>query len=434
MFSINLKAKLERLTSFRQITAPMLIGLAALLYLLISLNVATAMPALETASSQAISLELVPFATGFTSPVDIANAGDDRLFILEQGGIIWVVQPNGAKSEFLNITSLVSKGSEQGLLGMVFEPTDPSIFYVNYTDTAGDTNIARYRVSSGDPNKADPNSRQLVLFVEQPYSNHNAGDLAFGPDGHLYIPLGDGGDGGDPQDRAQNLNELLGKMLRIHVTGVPTYTIPSDNPYANDTAPNTRAEIWSVGLRNPWRFSFDRVTNEIYIGDVGQGAREEIDLLPNNTPAQNFGWDCYEGNLDFELTGCAPKTTYVFPIFDYGRTDGRAVTGGFVYRGSLYPNMVGHYILADYASGNFWDLVRNEQGQWISKKHGVLTGHPSTFGEDADGELYVADLSGDVYRVQDTTVVTPTSTATLSPTVPPNLTPMQYLPLIENQS
>jgi len=426
MFSSNTKANLKRLTSLRQVTAPVLIGLTALLYLLISLSVATAMPASKTASPHAITLELVPIATGFASPVDIAHAGDDRLFILEQGGIIWVMQPTGTKSEFLNLTSLVSKGSEQGLLGMVFEPSDPSIFYVNYTDTGGDTNIARYRVSSGDPNKADPNSRQLVLLVEQPYTNHNAGDLAFGPDGHLYIPLGDGGDGGDPQDRAQNLNELLGKLLRIHVTGVATYTIPSDNPYANDTAPNTRAEIWAVGLRNPWRFSFDRVTNEIYIGDVGQGAREEIDLLPANTAAQNFGWDCYEGNLDFELTGCAARTSYVFPIFDYVRTDGRAVTGGFVYRGNLYPNMVGHYIFADYTSGNFWDLVRNGQGQWISQKHGALTGNPSTFGEDVNGELYVADLDGVIYRVQDTTVVTPT--------VPPDLTPMQYLPLIKRES
>ncbi len=425
MFPSNLKAKLARLAPCWQVTAPALIVLVALLYLLISLSVTVAMPASKTASPQAIALELVPIATGFTRPVDIAHAGDERLFSLEQGGIIWVLPKNGIKSEFLNITSLVSKGSEQGLLGMVFEPTDPSIFYVNYTDTSGDTNIARYRVSSGDPNKADLNSRQLVLLVEQPYSNHNGGDLAFGPDGHLYVPLGDGGDGGDPQDRAQNLNELLGKMLRIHVTGVPTYTIPSDNPYANDTVPNTRAEIWAAGLRNPWRFSFDRVTNEIYIADVGQGAREEIDLLANNTPAQNFGWDCYEGNLDFELTGCAARTSYVFPIFDYARTDGRAVTGGFVYRGTLYPNMVGHYILADYATGNFWDLVRDGQGQWISKKHGILTNNPSTFGEDADGELYVADLSGVIYRVQDTTGVTPT--------VPTNLTPMQYLPLIQKE-
>ena len=254
-----------------------------------------------------------------------------------------MLQADGTKiaTPFLNITTRVgSTGSEQGLLGMVFEPGNPKTFYVNYTNTHGDTTIARYKVTGANNNVADPASEQIVLMVTQPYANHNAGDLAFGPDGQLYIPLGDGGSGDDPENRAQNLSELLGKLLRIHVTGVPTYTIPAGNPFADDGDPNARAEIWALGLRNPWRFSFDRQTNDIFIGDVGQGAREEIDFQPaTSTGGENYGWDCYEGTV-FHADR-PPKCTnnpadYVSPIFDYphirNHVDGSAVTGGYIYR------------------------------------------------------------------------------------------------------
>jgi glucose/arabinose dehydrogenase len=416
------------------------------------------------AAPGAISLKFVPFGSDtFTEPVKIASAGDDRLFVIEQAGKIFVLQADGTKvtTPFLNIISRVgSSGSEQGLLGMVFEPGNPKTFYVNYTNKQGDTTIARYKVTGANQNVADPASEQIVLSVAQPYPNHNAGDLAFGPDGHLYIPLGDGGSGDDPENRAQNMSELLGKILRIHVTGVPTYTIPSDNPFANDGDPNTRAEIWALGLRNPWRFSFDRQTNDMWIGDVGQGAREEIDFQPaNSSGGENYGWDCYEGNILH--TARSPKCTsnpadYVSPIFDYTHADGFAVTGGYMYRGARYPNLVGHYIFADYGSGNFWLSTSNGQGGWSTTKFAHQTGwpgNPSTFGQDVNGELYVADLSsGIIYQIQDqsavnttptatgtatsTGTVTPTSTATLVPTLVPTIPPFTprawvNLPLIQ---
>ncbi|CAN5706041.1 hypothetical protein BH10CHL1_BH10CHL1_17000 [soil metagenome] len=387
---------------------------------------------------EALSLKFVPFGSAtFTEPVKIATAGDNRLFIVEQPGRIYVLQADGTKiaTPFLNISNRVSTGSEQGLLGMVFEPGDPKTFYINYTNTRGDTVLSRYKVSSGNNNVADPASKRIVLSMAQPYANHNAGDLAFGPDGHLYIPLGDGGSADDPENRAQDLNVLLGKILRIHVTGVTTYTIPSDNPYANDNNPATRAEIWASGLRNPWRFSFDRQTHDIWIGDVGQGAREEIDFQPANSDGgENYGWDCFEGNVNH--TQRSPKCTtnaadYISPVFDYTHSDGIAVTGGYMYRGARYPNLVGHYIFADYGSGNFWITASDGLGGWATTKYARKAGwpsNPSTFGQDLNGELYVADLSsGIIYQVQDESLVnttpTPTGTVTITSTATVTGTP-----------
>lgn len=377
---------------------------------------------------QAVSLKFVPVGTAtFTEPVKIASAGDNRLFIVEQKGKIFVLNLDGTKitTPFLNITSRVGyDGGERGLLGMAFEPGDPKTFYVNYTNTSGNTIIARYKVTGADPNVADPASEQIVLTVTQPYSNHNGGDLAFGPDGHLYIPLGDGGSGDDPENRAQNLNELLGKILRIHVTGVTAYTIPTDNPFANDGDPNTRAEIWAYGLRNPWRFSFDRQTNDLLIGDVGQGAREEVDFQSASSKGgENYGWDCYEGNLFHAQRSpkCTSNATdYVAPIFDYTHADGSAVTGGYIYRGTRYPNLVGQYIFADFGSGNVWLSAPNGQGGWSTTKFAPQTGwpgHPSSFGQDLNGELYVADYGGTIYHIEDQSA--PTSTATPTGTFVP---------------
>ncbi len=364
-----------------------------------------------------VALQLQEVASGFTAPVKLANAGDSRLFVVERAGVIRILQPDGnvLATPFLDIQNRVNtSGSERGLLGLAFEPDNPAIFYVNYTlelsnpndDRNGNTIIARYRVTGADANVADPTSEEVIMEVTQPHSNHNAGDLAFGPDKFLYIPLGDGGGGGDPDENAQDLSKLLGKLLRLDVIGKSTYEIPTGNPYANDGDPNTLGEIWASGLRNPWRFSFDRQTNDIYIGDVGQGAWEEIDFQPSDsTGGENYGWDCYEGNHDYELTGCT--ATYTDPIFEYARAENEinppagcsSITGGYVYRGPTYPDLQGHYILADYCSGKFWSLIRNEQAAWVATAHGKLMENPSTFGEDAAGELYVASLNGTVYRL-----------------------------------
>lgn len=405
---------------------------------------------------QAITLQLTPFATGLSQPVKITHAGDNRLFVVQQSGEIRIVQPDGTvlATPFLDISGRVVAGGERGLLGMAFEPGSATVFYVNYTRKStnnqqnGDTIIARYRVTGGDPNVADPNSEEIVLTVDQPDSNHNAGDLAFGPDGYLYIPLGDGGGGGDPGDNAQDLNELLGKVLRIKVTGAQTYAIPADNPYANDNNPATRAEIWAAGLRNPWRFSFDRQTHAMYIGDVGQGAYEEINFqAADSTGGENYGWDCREGahpyNQNQQSPACTPNGSYIDPIFEYGRSDGCSVVGGYVYRGAAYPSLIGHYLLADYCTGNFWSLIRDNQNRWVSTAHGKLMNNPSSFGEDQNGELYVAGhTNGIIYRVitdmpTATPTVTPTATTTLVPTttvvptIPPDQDRRLYLPYIE---
>lgn len=420
--------------------SPFVMLLGAFLVLLLSAWVALGLfatkPSLAaTLQQQAITLQVAPFATGLSQPVKITNAGDNRLFVVQQSGEIRIVQANGTvlDTPFLNLSSKVATDSEQGLLGLAFEPGSSTVFYVNYTrestdsEQHGDTIIARYRVTGNDPNVADPTSEEIVLTVDQPYPNHNAGDLAFGPDGYLYIPLGDGGSGGDPEDRAQNLNELLGKVLRINVTGQPTYTIPADNPFTTDNNPNTRAEIWAWGLRNPWRFSFDRQTQDIYFGDVGQGAYEEIDFQPaNSTGGENYGWDCREGAHPYtgaQSPACTGNNNLVEPIFEYARAENQSnpsapcssITGGFVYRGTAYPALVGHYILADYCSGKFWSLIRNNQNAWISTAHGKLINSASTFGEDQNGELYVASLSdGIIYRIAT-----------------PDLAERFYLPLIK---
>lgn len=443
---------------FRQNRSWLTIGVGLCLLMGVSIGMWTldanvaAQPRVQPASAQAISLNFVPFASGFSSPVKIANAGDNRLFVVERAGKIFVVQANGTKlaTPFLDITARVgSVGTEQGLLGMVFEPNNLKTFYVNYTNKQGNTVIARYKVTGADLNQADANSEQIVLTVNQPFENHNAGDLAFGPDGYLYIPLGDGGSGGDPQDRAQKLSELLGKILRINVIGQTTYTIPNDNPYVNDNDPNTRGEIWAYGLRNPWRFSFDRQTGDMWIGDVGQNLYEEIDFQPANSKGgENYGWDCYEGTHVYsDTTQSVPcNGQYQLPVTDYSHADGSAVTGGYLYRGARYPNLVGHYLFADYGSGNFWILTANGQRGWTPTLFAHQAGwpsNPSTFGEDVNGELYVADLGGGViYHIEEQSAVntTPTATATnpptgtLVPTVPtlPPFTPKAAvnLPLI----
>ena len=358
----------------------------------------------EAATPPPVTLQPV-ITTGLTSPVAITNAGDGsgRLFITEQTGYlrIW----NGTAllpTPFLDIHTLVSCCGEQGLLSVAFHPSYETngFFYVDYTNVAGNTVIARYHVS-GNPNVADPLSASILLTIPQPYANHNGGQLQFGPDGYLYIGMGDGGSGGDPQNHAQNLNDLLGKILRIDVDGGTPYAIPSTNPFVG--VPNTRAEVWAYGLRNPWRFSFDRLSHDLYIGDVGQNLWEEVDFQPASSPGgENYGWRLMEGFHCYNpATGC-DNGTLTHPILEYSHSLGCSVTGGYVYRGSSIPQLFGVYLYSDYCSGIVWGASRDCSGVWSTTQLVDSPYNISTFGEDESGEVYVAHLGGAVYRISAT--------------------------------
>ncbi|MFQ5741496.1 MAG: PQQ-dependent sugar dehydrogenase [Acidobacteriota bacterium] len=353
------------------------------------------------------SLDLVPIAGGFDEPLDIDSVGDGRLFITEKDGTIRVILADGSVRlvPFLNIRSRVgSADSEQGLLGLAFHPNylQNGFFFVNYTNNSGDTVVSRFSLAN-QPNLADADSEVVLMTVDQPFSNHNGGNLVFGPDGFLYIGFGDGGSGGDPGDRAQNPQELLGKLLRIDVDGGTPYGIPADNPFVDD--PTTLDEIWALGVRNPWRYSFDRITGDLLIGDVGQNRWEEIDFQPAASPGgDNWGWRCYEGNHEFETTNCGPLASYDFPIFEYDHGFGCSVSGGYVYRGTQFPALVGNYILNDYCTGNFWTLLQDDLGVWQATFHPGLGGFGFVaYGEGSEGELYAANIAdGFIYQVQET--------------------------------
>lgn len=301
--------------------------------------------------SQTIALQ--SFATGFTDPVNIANAGDSRMFVVEQGGTIKVVSATGVVSatNFLNISSIITSGGERGLLGLAFHPNYATngYFFINYTNLSGNTVIARYSVNATNPNIANT-AGTILMTITQPYSNHNGGCIKFGPDGYLYIGMGDGGSAGDPGNRAQNINESLGKMLRIDVnsTVAPFYTSPSTNPYFGIAGND---EIWAIGMRNPWKFSFNRLNGDLWIADVGQNTIEEIDKIASPLPNTgiNFGWRCYEGNSTYNTTGCAAASTMTYPFAQYSRSGGAcSVTGGYFYTGTTYPNFQNKYFFTDY--------------------------------------------------------------------------------------
>lgn len=358
-------------------------------------------------SQPVIQLEL--YASGFDDPVDIASAGDGRLFIVERAGIIKIIDESGVTlgTDFLNITDKIESGyDEQGLLGLVFAPdyTTSGFFYVYYIDNDENDILARYKVSTIDANIADEASEQIIFEADDPFVNHNAGDLNFGPDGYLYFGMGDGGSAGDPGNRAQDPEEKLGKMHRINVTGEDTYSIPADNPYAGST--DTLESIWDIGMRNPWRFSFDRLTGDMWIADVGQNLYEEIDFEPAASGGGfNYGWRCYEADDEFSAGGCESMSYYTFPIFHYSHsmsTGGFAVVGGFVYRGSLYPGMQGYYMCGDEVSGNWWTITSDGSGGWTTDFMPDMTSSVSTFGEATDGEIYCAELgSGKIYHLTD---------------------------------
>jgi glucose/arabinose dehydrogenase len=342
----------------------------------------------------------------FSRPVDLQHPGDgsDRIFVVEQRGVIKVFENSAAVSSveiFLDIQDLVNDvGNEEGLLGLAFHPNYESngYFYVNYTaNPPRRTVIARYRVSAADPNQADRNSAFVLLEFAQPFENHNGGQLAFGPDGYLYIATGDGGSAGDPFGNGQSRETLLGKILRIDVdnpSGGRNYGIPSDNPFANNTS-GFKEEIYAYGLRNPWRFSFDPVTQWLWAADVGQGRIEEVDIIESG---KNYGWDIMEGSACFEPASGCNMTGLVKPIWEYDHGLGRSITGGHVYRGARVPELVGAYIYADFITGRIWALrydgVTPAQNQQLKDTNLGI----SSFGLDKNNELYLCAFDGKIYH------------------------------------
>ena len=317
---------------------------------------------------------------------------DDALYFAQKSGEVVAIRGGNVDNRpVLDISDSVSQGFEQGLLGLAFDP-EGDFLYINYTDLAGDTHIAEYSMLGA---RADEASGRDVLVIDQPYPNHNGGQLTFGPDGYLYVGLGDGGSAGDPSDNAQNLNSLLGKILRIDPvqTGGTPYGIPSNNPFVGQEG--ARPEIWAYGLRNPWRFSFDRSNGDLWIGDVGQSRREEIDVQTSPTGGENFGWDGYEGTLVFEEP--VPEDV-VDPVHEYGGELGASVIGGYVYRGSQIQALQGAYVFGDFYNPQLRALVPSG-GAYEEVPLGLSVGNVSGFGEDAAGELYVLSLSGQVYRI-----------------------------------
>lgn len=357
------------------------------------------------------ALRLEPLARGLRQPVYLTHDGTARRFIVEQPGTIRLIEDGKLlKQPYLDIVKRVTSGGECGLLSVAFHPNfaDNGLLYVNYTATPNkqlQTIISRFKTDPAST-RVDPSTEQVLLTIDQPYPNHNGGQIKFGPDGMLYIGMGDGGSGGDPQNNGQKTDTLLGKILRIDVNGSESaYTVPKDNPFVDK--PNWRPEIWATGLRNPWRFTFDRATGDCYTGDVGQNLFEEIDLI---VKGGNYGWRLREASHPFN--GGEMRDDFIDPIAEYGRDKGQSVTSGYVYRGKQFPQLTGWFLYADYASGRFWGLkqqggktIANEE---IDVSYTTAAGkesrtlnrvQPASFGEDVDGELYVCDHNGVVYRI-----------------------------------
>lgn len=345
-----------------------------------------------------------PIAEGLNNPIGIANAGDGsgRLFILEQAGVIRILQGGTILADpFLDISRQVGCCGERGLLGLAFHPryVENGQFFVNYTDRDGNTVIARFEVSPDNPNRANPESEQRLMYVRQPYPNHNGGAIVFGPDGYLYLGLGDGGSGGDPQGNGQSTSTLLGKILRIDVDGGDPYAIPADNPFVNGGG---LIEIWAYGLRNPWRIAFDSLTGDLYLGDVGQNAWEEINFLPaSSPPGVNFGWNYREGAHPYQGSP-PPDLDLVDPVAEYSHDQGCSVTGGVVYRGAALPTWQGVYLYGDYCSGKVWGLVRNPADAWVNGLLFETSATITSFGTDEASEVYLADYSGRIFRLEPT--------------------------------
>ena len=345
-----------------------------------------------------VSLQWV--AGGFEKPVFLTHAGNQRLFVVEQVGKIQLIDEAGNRlsTPFLDIVGRVNSGaSEQGLLSVAFHPqyAGNGRFFVNYTNRNGSTVVSEFQVSE-DGNVADAGSERILLIVPQPYENHNGGQIQFGLDGYLYIGMGDGGSAGDPHGHGQDAGTLLGSLLRIDVDFSEPYAIPSDNPFLNDDS--ARVEAWAIGLRNPWRFSFDRLTGDLFVADVGQNSFEEISWMPAGAASGgNFGWKVMEGFNCYENAGCDPSP-FIPPIHHYGRDEGCSVTGGYIYRGSQSPALFGHYLFSDYCLGQIWSLAQFN-GVWTRTLLLDTNYNVSSFGEDANGELYLLNYAGEVYKI-----------------------------------
>ncbi len=355
----------------------------------------------SVSETQSRSVTLQQVGGRFRNPVHLASPpGDSRLFIVEQAGRIIVVKNGTAASEpFLDISSRVKSGGEQGLLSMAFHPNYRSNgqFFVNFTDKEGDTRVERFTVTS-NPDVANESSMKLVFEVDQPYSNHNGGHILFGLDGMLYIGMGDGGSGGDPHGNGQNPRALLGKMLRINVNRGEPYSIPVGNPYADGS--QGRQEVWAIGLRNPWRFAFDRPTGLLYIADVGQNQYEEVHVEPASRAGLNYGWKKMEGDQCYGSSSCNRDGLQI-PQLVYNHSGGGcSITGGFVYRGRRIPSIVGHYFYSDYCAG-WLRSFRFENGRAVDRREWKTEdiGHVVSFGEDANGELYIVAENGRVWRI-----------------------------------
>ncbi|HSX34267.1 MAG TPA: PQQ-dependent sugar dehydrogenase [Candidatus Saccharimonadales bacterium] len=363
-----------------------------------------------TAPTHTPVVEPVLYTQGLSRPTSIASlpdAADKRLFATEAAGKVRAITPDAtlASAPLLDITGKVlDNGQEMGLLGLAFDPkfADNGYFYVNYVNKSQETVIARYTVNK-QTFSADPASEKVLLKIKQPYANHNGGALAFGPDGYLYIGMGDGGGSGDPENRAQNRQELLGKILRIDVDKGSPYSIPSSNPFAEGKG--GRPEIWAMGLRNAWRLSFDSKTGDLYIADVGQDKYEEIDFQKAGAAGGvNYGWRCQEAMHDFNTTANCPGTTvFTPPIFEYTHDENRcSVTGGYVYRGAKYPSLAGKYLYGDYCSGQLY-YAQQTNGKWQQTLAASTQFSISTFGQASNGELYLADIKTvSLYHITDT--------------------------------
>ncbi len=351
-----------------------------------------------------VGLQEVVSGLGFPDGLTAPPGDTHRLFIVEKGGLIRIVRDGTLlPAPFLDLSSRVSTRREQGLLGLAFDPDYASNgrFIVHYTDLNGNTSVSAFHVDPADPDRADPASETVILALDQPGPNHNGGEILFGADGMLYIGLGDGGSEGDPEGRGQSLNDLFGSILRLDVSSGTGYTIPPDNPYVGRT--DARGELWSVGLRNPWRFTFDPATGDLYVADVGQDNWEEIDVV---TAAQgagrgaNFGWNVMEGAHCFADPHCSPDR-YTLPVLEYSHSEGCSVSGGYVYRGSAIPTLQGTYFYADFCQG--WvRSFRLQGGQAVDQRDWpelAPGGNVPSFGQDAAGELYVLSDAGGVFRI-----------------------------------
>ncbi|HCR76247.1 MAG TPA: cadherin [Chryseobacterium sp.] len=355
-------------------------------------------------NAQSITLE--EFATGFTAPVEIAHANDSRMFVVQQNGIIKILQSNGTvnSTNFLNISSKITYGGERGLLGLAFHPQYPTngYFFVYYNDTGGNITVARYTRSSANPDVADPATEKIILNIPKPFDNHNGGSIHFAPDGYLWVVTGDGGSGGDPNNNAQNKNSLLGKLLRLDINSTGAYNIPSGNPFVGIDGAD---EVWAYGLRNAWKFNFDTVSGNVMIADVGQGQIEEINRMPLTQAGINYGWRCYEGNNTYNTAGCPAQSTMTFPVAAYDHSGGKcSITGGYVYRGTQFPALQGRYFFADYCSTQIGSLNSDDSITWTSAFSG---NNFSTFGVNNQNELFVAAVnSGKIFRITTTSLGT----------------------------